>query len=178
MTDIEFLRDLASSLIVVPHKGDMVDWADGNLRIPYSVRYPIFMAGESPWLIEPMRALCDPKVRRIDVRMPAGAAKSLIGEVHIAYCLNEAPGMYYYVWQTDDDGKDAMEDRIMPMIEANDFLSKRLPLDRSKKRTTKIAFPHMSFYSVGANLSAAQSKRQIPDDGGTAPLPAGNDDRV
>jgi len=155
----EELRSLMRGLITIPHKGDLVDWADGKLKLPYSMRYPIFIASESPWLLEPMRAMSDPTIRRVDVRAPAGAAKSLIGEVHIAYTISEAPGLYYYVWQTDDDGKDSMEDRIYPLIEANDILADKLPLDRNKKRSVKIAFPHMSLYCVGANLSAAQSKR-------------------
>ena len=153
---VTFCRDLLANLITCPFEGDMVEWADGTLKIPYSVRYPIFLAGESPWLLGPMRAISDPTVKRVDVRMPAGAAKSLIGEVMIAYTISEDPGMLYYVWQTDDDAKDAMEDRISPMIEANDFLSVKLPVDRNKKRSVKIAFPHMSLYAVGANLSAAQ----------------------
>ena len=152
-------RKTLADLVVIPHKGDIVSWADGKLRIPYSVRSPIYIASESPWLIEPMKALSDPKVRRVDVRMPAGAAKSLIGEIHIAHSIAESNGLYYYVWQTDDDGKDAMEDRIYPMIEANECTSNRLPADRHKKRVDKIVFPHMSLYSVGANMSAAQSKR-------------------
>jgi hypothetical protein len=159
MTDTEYLRALFFEIVQPPFEGDIVEWADGNLKIPYSVRYPIYIAAESPWLIEPLRALSDPMVRRVDVRMPAGAAKSLIGEIQIAHCLAEDPGMYYYVWQTDDDAKDAMEDRIYPMIEANQFLAKKMPVDRNKKRGSKIAAPHMSLYAVGANLSAAQSKR-------------------
>jgi len=160
MTDqSSFLRDVVGSQIVVPHSGDIVSWADGTLKIPYSVRYPIYMAAESPWLIEPMRAMSDQGIRRVDVRAPAGSAKSLIGEIHIAHCIAESPGLYYYVWQTDDDGKDAMEDRIYPMIEANAMLCDRLPVDRNKKRIAKVAFPHMSLYCVGANPSAAQSKR-------------------
>lgn len=155
----QWARDTLSSLVVIPHDGDLVTWADGKLKIPYSVRSKIFIANESPWLLEPMRALSNPKIRRVDVRMPAGAAKSLIGEVHIAYCVSESSGLYYYVWQTDDDGKDAMEDRIYPMMEANACTALRLPPDRNKKRNDKIVFPHMSLYSVGANLSAAQSKR-------------------
>lgn len=159
MTSTEYARRTIAGCFIRPHDGDMVSWADGKLKLPYSVRYPIFMAHESPWLLEPMRAVSDPNIRQIDVRMPAGAAKSLIGEIQIAYTIAEDPGLYYYVWQTDDDAKDAMEDRIFPMIEANELLATRMPVDRNKKRMTKVAMPHMSLYAVGANLSAAQSKR-------------------
>ena len=143
----------------LPHDGDMVEWAHGRLNIPYSTQYPVFIDSVSPWLLEPLRAISHPKIRRVDLRMPAAAAKSLVGEITIAYAIAESHGLIYYVWQTDDDAKDAMEDRIFPLISANDFLHEKMPVDRNKKRTTKIAFPRGSLYAVGANLSAAQSKR-------------------
>ena len=141
------------------HDGDIVDWADGKLKIPYSTQYPIYVASVSPWLIEPLRCLSDPKIYRVDVRMPAGAAKSLIGEILIAKKFCDESGMIYYVWQADDEAGDAMEDRIYQLIESNDFLSRRLPRDRNKKRTHKLSAPHVTIYAVGANESAAQSKR-------------------
>jgi len=152
-------RAYLSDCFIIPHDGDMVSWADGKLKIPYSVRYPIYIANESPWLIEVMRAISDPKIKRVDVRMPAGAAKSLIGEIMVAQAIVESHGLFYYVWQTDDDAKDAMEDRIIPMIEANDFLSSRLPEKQDKIRRQKIAFPGFSFYCIAAKPSKAQSKR-------------------
>lgn len=138
---------------------DIVQWADGNLKLPQSVRYPIFMAEEAQWLLEPLRCLSDPNIKRVDVRMPAGAAKSLIGEIFIAWILENEPGPCYYVWQSDDDGKDAVEDRLEPMFMANETLFNKLPTDRHKKRIAKINFRHMPLYIVGANLNAAQSKR-------------------
>ena len=152
-------RQAITDLIVIPHSGDLVEWADGKLKLPYSVRYPVFMASESPWLLEPMRAMSDPKIRRVDFRAPAGAAKSLVGEIHIAHSIVEMHGLYYYVWQTDDDAKDAMEDRILPLIEANDFLAKRLPEQTDKIRRQKIVFPGLSFYCIAAKPSKANSKR-------------------
>lgn len=129
------------------------------LQLPQSVRYPVFMAKLAPWLTEVGNAMSDDTVRRIDVRMPAGAAKSLLGELFIAYIIEHAPGPLYYVWQTDDDGRDAMEDRLVPMLEGNESLESRMPADPRKKRAHKILLPGMPLYAVGANKSAAQSKR-------------------
>jgi phage terminase large subunit GpA-like protein len=159
MSDRRWLADMLHGMVPERFAGSMVEYFDGTLRLPHSTRYPVYIAEESPWLIEPMRAANDSAVKRVDVRGPAGAAKSLIGEMHIAWCVDNDPGLYYYVHQSDPDGVDAMEDRILPMLQANDFLAKRLPNDRHKQRIAKIAFPHMSLYCVGANMSAAQSKR-------------------
>jgi hypothetical protein len=155
----EWIFDFARAMLQPFESRTILEWADGNLKLPQSVRYPVFIAAEAPWLSEPLRAISDPSVRRVDVRAPAGSAKSLLGEVHIAYVVENDPGAYYYVWQTDDDAKDCMEDRIMPMLEGNDSLFRLLPTDRNKKRILKISFPHMPLYAVGANESAAQSKR-------------------
>ena len=159
MSDRGWLAEMLHGMVPERFAGSMVEYFDGTLRLPHSTRYPVYIAEESPWLIEPMRAANDPAIKRVDVRGPAGAAKSLIGEMHIAWCVDNDPGLYYYVHQSDPDGVDAMEDRILPMLQANDFLAKRLPNDRHKQRIAKIAFLHMSLYCVGANMSAAQSKR-------------------
>ena len=154
-----WLATLAKGMIPEKFGGSMVEYFDGKLRLPHSTRYPMYIAEESPWLIEPMRAIGEPGIKRVDVRGPAGAAKSLIGEMHIAWTIDNEPGLYYYVHQSDPDGTDAMEDRILPMLQANDFLARKLPNDRHKQRIAKIVFPHMSLYCVGANMSSAQSKR-------------------
>jgi hypothetical protein len=156
---MRWMDDFWKSLLTPFEDRTILEWADGNLKLPQSVRYPVFLAEEAAWLSEPLRAISDPNVKRVDIRGPAGSAKSLIGEIHIAYVIENDPGFYYYVWQTDDDAKDAMEDRVVPMLEGNETLFKLLPTDRAKKRIQKIAFFNMPLYAVGANESAAQSKR-------------------
>jgi len=155
----DWFDDFVKSLFQPFEDRTILEWADGILKLPQSERYPVFLSEEAAWLREPLIAISDPNIRRVDIRMPAGAAKSLIGEIHIAYVIENDPGFYYYVWQTDDDAKDAMEDRVVPMLEGNDSLFKLLPTDRSKKRIQKISFFSMPLYAVGANPSAAQSKR-------------------
>jgi Phage terminase large subunit (GpA) len=139
--------------------GTIDQWADGKLKLPSSTRYPVYVAEESPWLIEPLRALSDPAVKRVDVRGPAGCAKSLIGEIFICYVVENEPGFTYYVHQEDTSATDAVEDRLMPMFEQNEFLANRLPTEPNKKRKAKILFPTMPFYALGANYNNAQSKR-------------------
>ena len=162
----DWFDDFVKSLFQPFEDRTILEWADGILKLPQSERYPVFLSEEAAWLREPLIAISDPNIRRVDIRMPAGAAKSLIGEIHIAYVIENDPGFYYYVWQTDDDAKDAMEDRVVPMLEGNDSLFKLLPTDRSKKRIQKISFFSMPLYAVGANPSAAQSKRDDEGDGG------------
>lgn len=148
-----------SSLLREKSESDLAEWAAANLKLPQSLRYPTFVPEEAPWLLEPLRRLAMPGTRRVDVRGPAGCAKSLIGEIFIAWIVSNQPGPLYYVWQTDDDAGDAMEERVTPMLDGNDFLMEKLPVDPRKKRIKTIAFRHMMLRAVGANRSAAQSKR-------------------
>ena len=153
------LQSYLASCIKEKNLVGIADWASGYLKIPSSTRYPIFDVHESFWWKEPLDAFCDPEVRRIDIRGPVGSAKSLCGEIIIAWIIEHAPGPVYYVWQSDEDGKDAMEDRLLPMLEANDCLSKKLPVEKNKRRVCKIMLPTMPLYVVGANPNNAQSKR-------------------
>lgn len=157
--DLSWLNQIAEWAVPEKFEGSMVEKYDGTLRLPQSTRYPMYLAEESPWLIEPLRAMSDSNIRRVDVRGPAGSAKSLIGEIHLAWVIDSEPGMYYMVAQSDPDAADWLEDRISPMLKENEFLSKKMPNDRHKQRVQKIVLPSMSFYCVGANLSNAQSKR-------------------
>ena len=159
MNHRRWLLDTLAACFRPKFDGTMVEWADGRLKIPSSTRRAVFEAAESPWLLEPMRALCDPRVRRVDVRGPAGCAKSLIGEVFMGYIVDTEPGLTYYVWQADEDAKDAMEDRVLPMFAENKFLAERMPTDPNKRRICKINFPTMPLYALGANLNNAQAKR-------------------
>jgi hypothetical protein len=139
---------------------DPGSWAeDKGLLIPYSTQDPTFKKDRSPWLIPAFDALGNSVYRVIDIRGPASGGKSLIGEIDIAYTIENNRGLYYYVWPSDEDGKDQMEDRVFPMIQANEFLAEKQPKDRHKKRNTKIMFSGMPFYSVGANESNAQRVR-------------------
>jgi hypothetical protein len=155
----QWILDALAGVFRPKFDGTMVEWADGRVKIPSSTRRPVFVASESPWLLEPMRALCDPGITRVDMRGPAGCAKSLVGELFIAYIVENEPGMTYYVWQADEDSKDAMEDRVWPMFTENAMLAERMPTDAGKKRICKINFPTMAFYALGANLNNAQAKR-------------------
>lgn len=156
---VPWVLSALSEALRLRFEGTIDQWANGKLKVPSSTRYPIYVAEESPWLIEPLRALSDPAVRRVDVRGPAGCAKSLIGEIFICYIVDNEPGFTYYVHQEDDSATDAVEDRLMPMFEQNDFLAHKLPTEPNKKRKSKILFPTMPFYALGANANNAQSKR-------------------
>lgn len=91
--------------------------------------------------------------------MPAGSGKTLIGEIDIAFSFVDDRGFYYYVWPNDEDATFQIEDRLTPMIHANNFLVSEMPKDRNKWRQSKIVSPGMIFQAVGANLSNAQRVR-------------------
>ena len=139
--------------------GSMWQWAEGMDMPQSTLTGGVFAPELSPWLLEIFDALSNPRIREVVVVAPAGGAKSMLAEIFIAWIVKNAPGRTYYVCQTDDDAKDAMEGRIMPFLEANNARGIVLPTDRTKKRATKVIFPGMEFYALGANENNAQSKR-------------------
>lgn len=159
MDSKQYLLHLLSNCFRERYEGHPGQWADRRLRLPYSTQEPEFILSRAPWLIPAFEALGNPQYRKVDIRGPAGSGKSLIGEIDICFCVENQPGTYYYVWPGDEDAKDQVEDRIYPLFLDNAFLAQMLPLDRHKKRNSKIVFPDMQFYSVGANESNAQRVR-------------------
>lgn len=156
----KWLAETLASCFRLKFEGNPSKWAHGRLILPYSKLSHIYMEDESPIVKQLLEALHEKNIKQIDIRGPTASGKTLVGEIYLAFCTENRPGLLYYVWQSDDDGRDQMEDRIMPMFEANDYLHDLLPLDRHKKRNKKIIFPNgATFYSVGANPSNAQTKR-------------------
>lgn len=114
---------------------------------------------ESPWLSLPADGLLSPYVRQSTLVMPAGSAKSLLGEGYVGFIAQNDDGLAYYIHQGDEAAKDAWEDRVQPLFLANEVLADVLPTDRSDKRATKIRLPNLTLYIQGAKDSIANSKR-------------------
>lgn len=139
--------------------GDAGQWANGRLLLPTSTRQPTFTFRYTPHFKEIFASLNNKLKKRTHIMGPAGSGKSMIGIIEAGFSIENDPGFFYYIWPNDDDAKDQVEDQIVPMINANGFLSKLLPQDRSKRRAMKIVFSEMIFQAVGANESSAQRVR-------------------
>jgi hypothetical protein len=140
-------------------EGDAGEWSNGKLLLPTSTRQPTFTFRYTPHFREIFAALNNKKKKRVHVMGPAGSGKSMIGIIDLCFSVWNDPGFYYYVWPSDEDGKDQVEDQIVPILEANDFLAELMPQDRQKRRAMKIIFSEMIFHTVGANESSAQRVR-------------------
>lgn len=138
-------------------------WAHGKLRLPASTREAFYNRRYTPFFDEIFAALHDKKILKTHIRAPAGSGKSMIGEIEIAYSVQNDPGYFYYVWPSDDDARDQMTDRVIPILQENKFLESFLPIKkdaRSKFRQTKIQFTNgMIFHAVGKAPSNAQRVR-------------------
>lgn len=127
--------------------------------LPDSTRTPVFTFRYTPHFRDIFQALNNKAIKRTHIMMPAGSGKSMIGEIEIAFSIENDPGFFYWVWPGDQDAKDQVEDRLKSILTANRFLAKLMPQDRSKRRNTKIIFSDMIFQAVGANESNAQRVR-------------------
>ena len=73
----------------------------------------------TPFWREPLDALGDPAVRRMNIVACAQSGKTQLGNVGLAYWATHAPANVLYVRPTEPDIIEAFRDRFRPMIEAN-----------------------------------------------------------
>lgn len=135
------------------------EWARENVLVGAWSPWPgPFDPGITPWIIEPMRIAGAPGPKRITITGPAAGGKSTIGEVLLAWIIDNAPGLTVWFAQTDEAAKEFAETRINRVLESCPRVVRWFPQNRHKHRTQATHFPHMSLLIQSANETNAQSK--------------------
>lgn len=135
------------------------EWAEANLVMgSWSPWQGAFRVSNTPWIREPLRALGASGPKRVTVVGPAAGGKSMIGEVLLAWVIENQPGLTAWYSHTDEMAKKFAETRIHRVLGACPAVSKWFGLmPRHAKRTQQIHFPHMSLLIEAANETNAQS---------------------
>ena len=142
-----------------PDKRTVAEWASENVKIPNSARSSSFDPTASPWLAEPLEFFSDDTVKEQVLILPTGAGKTTVFDVSIPYIISEAPGSILLSMQTDQDAKEHMEDRLLPILKSCDPIAHALAgVDRHAKRKDAVILPHMSLFVGGANKQNFQRK--------------------
>ena len=104
---------------VPPDKpSDIIAWAEENVRLPGSVRSEKFDDSISPWIIEPLRCVTDPTVKKIDFIKPVQCGGTRVGLIAICWWARYAHGQIQYNWNDDTKAKKKWEDETLPTLEA------------------------------------------------------------
>ena len=138
--------------------GNLLDWAEQEVRFPHSDRSSKFDRATAPWMNEPMLAFGDTSTTQIFLRACTGAGKTTMMEALACYIVAVQSGPTLFVGQTDDMVKDWTESRLLPIFHQCGKVRELFPEDRHALRKTTIHFPHMSLFAGGANMTNLQEK--------------------
>lgn len=136
-------------------------WAREHVKVgAWSPWEGDFTTDRTPWIVEPMRILGRPGPRKLTILGPAAGGKSTIGEVFLAWVIDNAPGFTVWYAQDEEAAKEFAETRVQRFLASCERVSRWFPsgANRNSKRTQAIHFPHMSFVIQAANQGNAQSK--------------------
>jgi len=138
---------------------ELDEWARENIKVgAWSPWEGDFTTDRTPWIVEPLRVLGRPGPRRMTILGPASGGKSTIGEVFLAWLIDNAPGFAVWYAQDEEAAKEFAETRVQRFLGSCEKVSRWFPANRHMKRTQAIHFPHMSFVIQAANLGNVQSK--------------------
>lgn len=135
------------------------EWARDHIVLheAYAIQ-GAFDPGISRYLIGPMDAIADELVREVHICGAIQTAKTLIVEICIPWIMANDPGPIMWTFQSDEDGREHMLTRAMPLWKSCQPLKAIWPTDRHKQTNTEVYFPTFYFLANGANPNSLQSK--------------------
>ena len=143
--------------VKAPFSGSINDWAKLHVNLPegiYAQPGPVDFS-TSPWLIEPLKAVQDPKVDMVIKIAARQTAKSATDEVTIPYWISQSPGPILRVHQDDEAASISVDTRLLPILRNCDEVAPLLPYAEIKKGL--IRFPNMFLRSAGDKESIGNS---------------------
>ena len=135
-------------------------WAHDNINLPsgsYAIPGP-FDVELSRYMKEPFDAIADPRVREVHICAAVQTGKTLLVEISLPWFFLQDPGTAMWTFQSEDDGKEQMLTRTMPLWNSIEALKPLWPADRYKRTSCEIFFGTFFFIANGANLNSLQSK--------------------
>lgn len=117
-----------------------------------------FKIENSPWLAEPMFALCDPNIREVTTQFAAQGGKNLISEGFIAYTIIHAPGNILFYGQTDEDAEMFATSRALKRARSIPILQNVWPDTKGAAKNNQVHLGHLTLEFLGANKSNARGK--------------------
>lgn len=117
-----------------------------------------FHIENSPWLAEPMYALCDSKIREVTTMFAAQGGKNLMSEGFIAYTILHAPGNILFYGQTDEDAEMFATSKALKRAREIDALRYVWPDTKSAKKNNQVHLGHLVLEFLGASKSNIEGK--------------------
>lgn len=112
----------------------------------------------TPYMVEPMDAFTDPRVRQIAIVAPSQVGKSELELNMIGYIIDQDPGSTLYIQPNLDDAKKFSKLRIAPMIRDSPRLRRKVSDVKSRdsgNTTLQKSFPGGMLTIVGSQSPSA-----------------------
>jgi phage terminase large subunit GpA-like protein len=142
-----------------PAREPIYDWARKNIYLPNSYAIPgPFHVERSLYLKKPLQMLQSPDIRRVSIYKAVQTGGSLVSEIWVCWLIENYPGPTMWNFQTDEDAKEAAEQRINPTFERCKPVMEKIPNNRFQRTRTAVYFYNMWLLMQGCGLSNLQSK--------------------
>jgi len=148
-----YIRKLIASVFKPTTDVPLDEWAEANVRLPFSAIAQRFSCDPTPYLRDPIKYCSGNEVAnghrvfRVTVVGSVQSAKSTLQEVVASFAICEDPGPMMWNYQTDGDAKEAVRERIEKMFKANPLINSMLP---KRYAAQHVDFPHMFVIIQGA----------------------------
>lgn len=143
----------------LPFRGEIYDYA-ANIDLPRSgyAKPGPFRVSESKYLIEPFKALRNPRIRQVICLKAVQTGGSLIADLWVPYIIEHDPGPTLWLMQDDDAILKFLADRFFPIMRNTDSLRPWIEAaGRFGIKKDHLVFPHMSVVMGGLNVGNVQS---------------------
>ena len=150
-----------------PDRRPAWQWAEEHVKsIPYSPNPGAFRSDNSPWIRAPLEALTDITVKKVQIVAAIQAGKTLLSEIGSAYIIPNMPGPMLWLDQQDDEAKDELEGRLMPLWKCTApvrrLISGARGRNRYKTKRNKVTFINgMPTWVLGAHNKKNLQRRSI-----------------
>ncbi|MHA1790286.1 MAG: terminase gpA endonuclease subunit [Candidatus Helarchaeota archaeon] len=153
----------------IPKRFSTVDLAE-KIRIPLkSNAFPKINLKMTPYLIDPIKLIADPNIEWLFMIAPTQSGKTVLLQIVVADCIAQNPGTLLYIYPDENNGKIALQEKVIAMIRETSFLMEHtVPPLKVNLSTKKILLDNMTIYpgwsgSLGT-LSSKAAKIIILDE--------------
>lgn len=118
----------------------------------------------TPYLVEPMNAFCDARVRRVTVWASSQVGKSEFLLNCIGYAIDQDPGSMLYIQPNIEDAKKFSKRRIAPMVRDCPRLRRKVADAKGRdgaNTTQEKSFPGGALSIIGSNSPSALASTPV-----------------
>ena len=139
------------------------EWAEKNLVLsPRSTnRAGPYNLDVTPYAKEILDCFSDPGIEKITMMTAAQIAKTTILFAMLGYAIDQDPGPTLLVYPTGDFARDVSRQRIQPLIDDCQALSRHKPHNEDLYQLQEMWFDRMTAWVVGSNSPAQLMSRPV-----------------